>query len=119
MRFTLVPTRPTSDELTVYQVLDDLGDPPRTVWREVDHASANEQAIIDDILSGRFERPVRVVAFNTDENWSGDVTNEIVAKLLDAAAGGRLLTAPAWEFIERVTAAASTASCWQTGRSEA
>jgi hypothetical protein len=77
---------------------------------ELDQSSANEQAIINDILSGgSTERPVRVVAFNTNEGWSRDVTKEIAIRLLDAAARGRLLTAPAWEFVERVTAAASIA----------
>jgi hypothetical protein len=109
MEITLVPTPPSDDELTVYQVLDDLGK-LGLVWREIDKASANEQAIIDDILSGHYERPLRVVAFNTDEGWSRDVTNEIVIKLLDSAAQGRWLTAPAWEFVERRTAAAITAS---------
>jgi hypothetical protein len=48
------------------------------------------------------------VTFNSDEGWSRDVTKEIAAKLLDAAAQGHSLTAPAWEFVERVTAAALT-----------
>ena len=106
--YSLVPTPPPNDELTVYQVLDDLGK-LGYVWREIDEASANEQAIINDILSGQFKRPLRVVAFNSDEGWSRDVTKEIAAKLLDAAAQGHSLTAPAWEFVERVTAAALTA----------
>lgn len=104
MEITLVPTPPTNDELTVYQVLDDLGKLGQ-VWREIDEASANEQAIIDDILSGQYERPLRVVAFNTDEGWSRDVTAEIAAKLLDAGTQGRWLGPAAWEFIERATAA--------------
>lgn len=108
MEFTLIPIPPTNDELTVYQVLDDLGTLLGPVWREIDEASANEQAIIDDILSGQYARPLRVVAFNTDEGWSRDVTREIALKLLDAGAQGRLLTASAWEFVERVTAAATT-----------
>lgn len=105
MEFTLVPTPPIGDELTVYQVLDDLGKLGR-VWREIRESGANERAIIDDILSGRYERPLRVVAFNTDEGWSRDVTKEIAIKLLDAAAQGHQpLTISAWEFVEWVTTA--------------
>jgi hypothetical protein len=108
MEFTLIPIPPTNDELTVYQVLDDLGTLLGPVWREIDEASANEQAIIDDILSGQYVRPLRIVAFNTDDGWSRDVTCEIAAKLLDAAGTqGRSLGAAAWEFIERATAAAT------------
>jgi len=107
MEITFVPTPPTDDELTMYQVLDDLG--KHRVWCEMDEARANEQGIIDDILNGRFKRPVRVVAINIDEGWSLDVTKDIAAKLLDdACTQGRSLTAPAWEFVERVTAAVTT-----------
>ena len=76
--YSLVPTPPPNDELTVYQVLDDLGK-LCYVWREIDEASANEQAIINDILSGQFKRLLRVVAFNSDAGWSRDVTEEIAA----------------------------------------
>ncbi len=102
MEITFISTPPANDELTVYQVLDDV-ERFGHIWREVDEANANEQSIIDDILSGQYERPLRVVAFNTYDGWSRDVTVEIAAKLLD----GRSLTAPAWEFIERITAAAA------------
>jgi hypothetical protein len=106
MEITLVPMSPAHSELTVYQVLDDLGK-LGCIWREIAAARANEQAIIDDILSGQYVRPLRVVAFNTDDGWSRDVTGEIAAKLLDAAGTqGRSLGATAWEFIERVAAAA-------------
>jgi hypothetical protein len=107
MDIALVPMPPAREELTVYQVLDDLGD-LGPMWREIAEASANEQAIVDDILSGQYVRPLRVVAFNTDDGWARDVTGEIAAKLLDAAGTqGRSLGAAAWEFIERATAAAS------------
>lgn len=59
MQISLVPM-PIS-KLTVYLVLDDLGKRGRA-WREIDEARANEQALIDDILSGQYERPLRVVA---------------------------------------------------------
>jgi len=103
MQFSLVPT--AVNKLTVYLVLDDLGKLGR-VWREIDEARANEQAIVDDILSGQYERPLRVVAFETDEGWSCDVTKEIAAKLLDAGTQGRSLGPKVWEFIERITAGA-------------
>lgn len=92
---------------TVYLVLDDRGKRGR-VWREIDEARANEQALIDDILSGQYERPLRVVAFDADEGWACDVTKEIAAKLLDVGMKGRSLEAKAWEFIERVTDGATT-----------
>jgi len=105
MQITLVPT--PINEQTVYLVLDDLGKRGR-VWREIDEARANEQAIINNILSGQYERPLRVVAFEIDDGWSCDVTKEVAGKLLDVARQGRSLGDGVWEFIERVIAGATT-----------
>jgi len=105
MRITLVA--PLVNAQAVYLVLDDLGKRGR-VWREIDAARANEQTIIDDILSGQYARPLRVVAFETDDGWAQDVTKDIAAKLLDAGSQGCSLGDRAWEFIERVIAGAAT-----------
>jgi hypothetical protein len=99
MQITLVPT-PTSEP--VYLVLDDFGQLGR-VWFETAETEANESTIIEDIITGQYERPVRVVAFNTDEGWSRDVSQEIAAKLLDLHDQGRLLGEAARDFVERVT----------------
>jgi hypothetical protein len=96
---------PSDNDITVYQVLEDFGQLGRA-WREIDEAGADERSIIDAILSGEYERPIRVVAFNTVEAWALDVTEDIAAKVLDAAkAQGRALAAPTREFIERATGA--------------
>jgi len=105
MRITLVT--PLFDEQAVYLVLDDLGKRGR-VWRETDAARASERAIIDNILNGHYERPLRVVAFEADDGWVRDVTRDIAAKLLDAGSQGRALGDRAWEFIERVISGAAT-----------
>jgi hypothetical protein len=38
------------------------------------------------LLEGQYSAPVRVVAFNTAEGWSRDVTKEIAAELALACA---------------------------------
>ena len=86
----------------VYQVLDDLGRYGR-VWTELDDEEANEPTIIRWIIEGQFKRPLRVIAFNTGEGWSRDVTREIAVKLLDLNNMGTALGAAAREFVERVT----------------
>jgi hypothetical protein len=53
----------------VYLVLEDLGEQGR-VWREVADGGGSEPTIVEDIITGQYEHPVRVVAFNTDEGWS-------------------------------------------------
>ena len=46
---------------------------------------------------------IPVVAFDTDKEWSKDVTKEIASKLLDMSRQGHSLGAAANEFVERVT----------------
>jgi hypothetical protein len=86
----------------VYQVLDDLGRYGR-VWTELADDEANEPTIIRWIIEGQFKRPLRIIAFNTGEGWSGDVTREIAEKVLDLNKMGTALGAAAMEFVERVT----------------
>jgi hypothetical protein len=64
----------------IYLVLDDLGDLGRS-WRETDEAGANRSALVRNLLEGQYENPVRIVAFNTAEGWSRDVTFDIADEL--------------------------------------
>ena len=52
---------------------------------------------------------MRIVAFNPEDDWSRDVTQEIATKLLDLNQEGVALGAAAREFVERVTAQSVTA----------
>jgi len=93
---------------TVYQLLNDLGEHYGRVWSEVGEDEANEPTIIQWIIEGQFERPVRVIAFNVDEGWSRDVTGEIALKLLDLNREGTALGEAAREFVRRVTGKSPT-----------
>ena len=69
---------------TVYLVLDDF----RTLglaYRETDPAHANRQTVVANLLSGQYERPLRIVAFNTAEGWARDATAEIAREVLARA----------------------------------
>src|SRR5262245_13694921 len=97
---------------TVYQVLDDLGRYGR-VWTEIDDEEANEPTILRWIIEGQFKRPLRVIAFNTGEGWSRDVTREIAEKLLDlnnAGTGGAKVVPGADERPPASAEAASASS---------
>lgn len=63
-----------------YLVLDDLGRLGR-VWRETNEVDANYGALIRDLLDDQYSRPTRVVAFNTTEGWSRDVTLDVADEL--------------------------------------
>jgi hypothetical protein len=64
---------PNGLERDVYLVLDDFGCLGRA-WRETDEAGASRPALVRNLLEGQYENPVRIVAFNTAEGWSRDVT---------------------------------------------
>ena len=71
---------PYGADKTVYLVVDSFG-ANGTVYRETETEKADPEAIIGDLLSGQFNSPVRVVAFNTLEHWSEDVSAEMAAEI--------------------------------------
>src|SRR5262249_7492390 len=70
------PMLPEDTDRDVYLVLDHFGILGR-VWHETDEADAKRTKLIQDLLDGQYEDPARIVAFNTAEGWSRDVTDEI------------------------------------------
>lgn len=71
---------PHEQEQDTYLVLDDFGEIGRA-WREMDEYGANRERMIRYLVTGEFNKPVRVVAFNTSEGWSRDVSGEIADEL--------------------------------------
>jgi hypothetical protein len=43
--------------------------------------STDRKTLIRDLVDGQYHRPIRIVAFNTAEGWSRDVTVEIADEL--------------------------------------
>ena len=72
---------PENSQRDVYLVLDDFGSLGR-VWRETDEAATSRATLVQNLLDGQYENPVRIVAFNnTVEGWSRDVTVDIADEL--------------------------------------
>ena len=67
-----------------YIVLDDFGD-IGVYFRETDYRDCDRASVIRDLLQGQFHNPVRVIAFNTAEGWSADVSEEIARAVLERA----------------------------------
>jgi len=99
---------PTTDH-TTYLLLDEIGE-YGNLWREMSESETNETTIVQWMIEGQVNRPVRVVAFNTEQGWSRDVTHDVATKLLDLNQKGVALGAAAREFIERVTGQSATAA---------
>ena len=87
-------------------MLNDFGQLGRA-YVETDEAAADEQTVVNNISSGEYSNPVRVVAFNTVEGWSRDVTEDIARALLDREAREADLSESARRFVERVLDTAS------------
>jgi hypothetical protein len=71
---------PRSDDQTVYLVVDDFGR-NGSAYREADAETADLETVITDLLGGQYNNPIRVVAFNTTEGWSQDVSEDIAQEL--------------------------------------
>jgi len=71
---------PSGNDQTVYLVAEDFGKLGRA-WREADYEATDLETVIEDLLSGQYNDPVRIVAFNTAERWSEDVSEDVAHEL--------------------------------------
>ena len=72
---------PRGPEQDTYVVLDDFGGTLGCSWRETSTDSVDRETLIGDLVDGAYSRPARIVAFNTAEGWSRDVTVDIADEL--------------------------------------
>jgi uncharacterized membrane protein len=71
---------PKGDDQNIYLVVDDLGRNGR-VYLETDVETADLETVIVDLLDGHYRNPIRVIAFNTAEGWSQDVSADVAQEL--------------------------------------
>jgi hypothetical protein len=71
---------PYGADQTVYLVVDRFGK-LGSVYRETEVERTDLETIITDLISGQFNDPVRVVAFNTLEHWSEDVSKQVADEI--------------------------------------
>ena len=50
-------------------------------YRDIEIERSDLETIIDDLMSGQFYDPVRVLAFNTLEQWLEDVSVDVAAEI--------------------------------------
>jgi hypothetical protein len=97
----IMPPSDAGNDVTVYIVIEDFGQYGRA-FRETDLAEADLGTIVRNMISGEYRNPLRVVAFNTVEGWSRDVSEEIAYDVLDRAYDAdTTLSAAAKRFIDR------------------
>lgn len=71
---------PYGADQTAYLVVDSFG-AKGPVYREAEVERADLETVIGELLSGQFNNPVRVIAFNTLEHWAEDVSRQIAAEI--------------------------------------
>jgi hypothetical protein len=71
---------PYGADQTVYLVVDSFGG-LGTAYRETDVERTDLETVITDLISGQFNDPVRVVAFNTLEHWAQDVSRDVALEI--------------------------------------
>src|SRR5215216_7981548 len=64
----------------VYLVADDLGRHGR-IWRETEFEATDLETVIQDLITGQFSNPIRVVSFNTAQGWSRDVSADVAQEV--------------------------------------
>jgi hypothetical protein len=78
------PVSEPSNDVTVYLVLNDHGQ-FGLAYDETDPAKADREIIIRNFLTGQYSDALRVIAFNTAEGWSRDVSEDIAGEVLERA----------------------------------
>jgi hypothetical protein len=71
---------PHGAEQTVYLVVDDFNRHGR-VFRETEVDRTDLETVIADLVSGQYNDPVRIVAFNTAEHWAEDVSEDVAREI--------------------------------------
>jgi hypothetical protein len=71
---------PYGADQTVYLVIDRFAG-PSTVYRETEVERADLETIITDLMADQFNDPIRIIAFNTLEHWSEDVSEYIAFEI--------------------------------------
>jgi len=92
---------PYGADQTIYLVTDNFAS-SGSGYRETEIERVDLEAIISDLLSGQFNDPVRVVAFNTLEHWSEDLSAEIAGEIQTRCdIGGEGIPDHLQDFVER------------------
>jgi hypothetical protein len=91
-------TMPPEHDVTTYLMIGQLDRP----FREIGLAEGDRETIVRNLISGLYQNALRVVALNTAEGWSRDVSEDIAFEVLDRAfEADETLTDDTKRFIDR------------------
>jgi hypothetical protein len=81
------PTVPYGADQTIYVVVEGNG---RQATGQNEIETTDIETVVTDLMSGRFHDPIRIVAFNTLEHWSCDISAEIAREIQSRCDGDGL-----------------------------
>lgn len=67
-----------------YLVLDGFGKLGRA-YREADPDKADRGTVVRDLISGQYNNPISITAFNLAEGWVRDVSEDVAREVVDVA----------------------------------
>src|SRR6266481_5269801 len=99
---SIVPQEANQD---TYLVLEDFGARLGRAWRETDEEGTDRETLIRDLMEEHYSLPARIVASNTAEGWSRDVTMDIADELRRRFSEYDEVPASVQEFLETASRA--------------
>jgi hypothetical protein len=72
---------PNGQDQTVYIVITNFGT-IGSAFVETNVEAANLEPVVTDLMSGQYNNPLRVVAFNTTEHWAEDASEDIAREIM-------------------------------------
>ena len=72
---------PNGHDQTFYIVINNYGE-LGPAFAETDLGEADLETTISDLMSGQYNDPVRVVAFNTSEHWAEDASQDVAREIM-------------------------------------
>ena len=97
MRLSIIPANRLDRDM--YLVLEDFSS--GAAWRETDEDRTDYRILISDLLTGQYDHPLRVVAFNPLEGWSRDASEDVAHELEQRVAEGHEVTDRAGAGVHR------------------
>ncbi|SFQ20312.1 hypothetical protein SAMN05216330_1198 [Bradyrhizobium sp. Ghvi] len=94
----------------VYLVLEDFGGRLGRAWSETAEEDGNRATVIRHLIEGHYMHPARIVAFNTTQGWSRDVTADIADELRRRFVELEEVAPSMLEFLESAARRAETGS---------
>jgi hypothetical protein len=96
-------TVPYGADQAVYLVIDRL-DELASACRETEVERSDLETVISDLMAGKFNDPIRVVAFNTLEHWLDNISEEIAREIQARCdIDGQDVPEPIRDFVVRYT----------------